>query len=227
MKAVIHQPQYFPYPGFFHKLYMADIFVIMDNTQYDKRFTNRNRIIAPTGPIWLTVPINKEQKFSPNRIVEINNSMPWREDHWKKIWHSYKRSPHFDKYSSALKKVYEREWALLFDLNFYTLKLVLDWLDIRIPIIKESELNVTADETRRLIDICKKIGANTYVTGRGLPNKKYLDEKLFEKESIGLVYQNYKSIHYEQHFADKFIPDLSILDLLFNVGPESSKLLKV
>ncbi|MBI5698329.1 MAG: WbqC family protein, partial [Thaumarchaeota archaeon] len=72
MKVAIHQPHYFPYPGFFHKLSLADVFVIMDNTQYDKRYTNRNRIITPNGWIWLTVPINKEHKFNEVSKVKIN-----------------------------------------------------------------------------------------------------------------------------------------------------------
>ena len=85
MKVAIHQPQFFPYPGFFHKLGCADAFVIMDDVQYDKRFTNRNRILAPQGPMWLTVPIDKADKFSSNMTVEVNNALPWRVEHWKKI----------------------------------------------------------------------------------------------------------------------------------------------
>ena len=73
MRLVIHQPNFLPYVGFFHKLSLADTFVMMDNTQYDKKFTNRNKIKIPDGWSWLTVPINKEHKFLPNKLVEINN----------------------------------------------------------------------------------------------------------------------------------------------------------
>ena len=86
MKVVIHQPQFFPYPGFFHKLSLADKYVVLDNTQYDKRFTNRNQISEDGKPLWITVPINKKHKFSSNNQVEINNEIKWQDDIWKKIY---------------------------------------------------------------------------------------------------------------------------------------------
>src|SRR5580693_165520 len=113
MRVAIHQPQYFPYPGFYHKLSLVDAFVIMDDTQYDKRFTNRNLILDSHGQVWLTVPINKAHRFSPNRLVEINNEMSWREDHWKKIRFSYSNASFFHLYGD-LERVYQREWSGLF-----------------------------------------------------------------------------------------------------------------
>ena len=95
MKAAIHQPMYFQYPGFFHKLSLADIFVIMDDVQYDKRFTNRNVILDPNGQTGLSVPINKKQKFLQNLMVEINNSIPWRDFHSKKIYMCYANAKFF------------------------------------------------------------------------------------------------------------------------------------
>ena len=83
-KIIVHQPYYLAYPGFFHKLSLGDIFVIMDDAQYDKRFTNRNRIITNNDWMWITVPINKKHKFHLNMEVEINNEINWKELHWKK-----------------------------------------------------------------------------------------------------------------------------------------------
>lgn len=226
MKAVIHQPQYFPYPGFFHKLSLADIFIIMDNTQYDKRFTNRNKIIVPQGSTWITIPINKEHKFLPNNMVKINNNIDWKKDHWKKIRHSYSKSKFFHLYKEYFQKLYTKEWNYLFDLDFETLRQTIDWLGLKIKIIKESELNLQGDGTARLINGCKSVGADTYITGSGLPGKKYLDDSLFKKNKIKLIYQDYKAIKYEQHFSKSIIPDLSIIDLLFNVGPDSLECIK-
>jgi hypothetical protein len=226
LKAVIHQPQYFPYPGFFHKLSLADVFIIMDNTQYDKRFTNRNKIIVPNGSTWISVPINKEHKFSPNNIVEINNNVDWRKEHWGKIRHSYSKSKFFHLYKEYFEKLYVQEWNHLFDLDYKTLLKTIDWLGLKIKIIKESELNLSGEGTMRLINGCKAIGADTYVTGSGLPGKKYMDESLFEKNNINIIHQDYKSVIYEQNFSESFIPDLSIIDLLFNLGPDSLDCIK-
>jgi WbqC-like protein family len=223
MKAVVHQPQFFPYPGFFHKLVLADVYVVMDKVQYDKRFTNRNRIIATNGWTWLTVPINKDHKFMPNMNVEINNELSWRELHWKKIHQSYANAKYFGLYKDYLDSLYKRDWNLLFDLDIVTIKRVINWLGLKIDIVRESELNVQGKSTERLIRACKAVGADTYVSGGG--GKNYMDEKLFEKHNIKFEYQNYIPIFYKQHLAKSFIPNLSILDLLVNVGPGSLELI--
>ena len=99
MNVAIHQPNFLPYPGFFHKLSLVDVFVIMDNTQYDKKFTNRNKIIVPNDSTWLTVPINKSDKFILNKDVRINNNLDWKNSHWKKLTRSYNNSNFFKTFS--------------------------------------------------------------------------------------------------------------------------------
>lgn len=218
MKAVIHQPQYFPYPGFFHKLSLSDVFIIMDDAQYDKRFTNRNKIMATNGWIWLTVPINKDHKFLPNSDVQINNDILWRDMHWKKIYHSYANTRYFKKYENFFKSIYEKEWTSLFELNLETLQKTIDILGIKVKIIKSSELNVAGASTEKLVNLCKAVGADTYVSGTG--GRNYMDENLFRKNNITLEYQNYIAKPYSQRLSDLFITDLSIIDMMVNVGPE-------
>lgn len=223
MKIAIHQPQYFPYAGFFHKLSLVDAFVIMDDVQYDKRFTNRNKIIAPNGWIWITVPINKEHKFRPNSEVEINNDMPWKELHWKNIHHMYANAKFFHLYEDYFKTIYQKEWKMLFDLDLETIKQTIKFLGLKTKIIKGSEIKVEGESTQRLVNICKSIGADTYVSGAG--GKNYMDTKLFEKNNIKLEYQNYKCRTYSQHLAKSFVPDLSIIDTLANNGPDTLQLI--
>jgi len=223
-KVIIHQPYYLAYPGFFHKLTLGSIYVIMDDVQYDKRFTNRNRIITNDGWTWLTVPINKAHKFSLNMEVEINNELDWRQLHWKKIYHSYKNSSFFINYKDFFENVYKKSWNMLFDLDFEIMKQIIDWLGIKIEIIRESELKVNTSSTQRLIDVCKKVGGDTYVSGLG--GKNYMEETLFEKNNIKLEYQNYHHPKYPQRMSKEFIPDLSVIDMLFNIGPDSVKLIR-
>ncbi len=220
LKLAIHQPHYLPYPGFFHKLALCDAFVIMDATQYDRRFTNRNRILDPHGEVWLTVPIQKSGRFLQNRDVRVNNSMPWREDHWKKIRVSYANAAHFDRYAPDLRKFYEREWDSLFALDLETTRKVLEWLGMKPPIIFESDLDVRSTGTQRLVDICEATGADVYVSGSG--GVAYMDESLFRTRGIGVEHQTYSPLPYAQRFEGPFVPDLSILDMLFNIGPGSS-----
>lgn len=224
MKAAIHQPHYFPYPGFFHKVGLADVFVFMDETQYDKRFTNRNRILDPHGVVWLSVPIEKADKFLPVRSVRINNALPWRQEHWKKIQVSYAKSSHFDRYAGDLKEFFDTVWNKLSDLDIETTKKVFEWLEIRVPIVLESELGIDSTGTQRLVDICKAVGADTYVSGRGA--RAYMDESLFTSNSLKVEYQDYAARPYPQRFGTAFSPDLSILDMIFNLGPASSAFIR-
>jgi len=219
MIAAIHQPAYFPYPGFFHKIQSSDIFVILDNAQYEKHFTNRNTIIVPNGTTWISVPINKNHKFSSNKIVEINNNIDWKKDHYRKIYHSYKNSEYFSLYDGFFKELYEQDWMFLSELNITIILKIFNWLKINVKIIKESELNITGTQSERLINCCKKIGADTYLSGIG--GKNYVNDELFQESQIKLQYQQYYPKLYNQHFSKTFIPNLSIIDLLMNLGPNS------
>jgi WbqC-like protein family len=220
LKVAVHQPQYFPYPGFFHKLSLVDAFVLMDDVQYDKRYTNRNRILDTHGIIWLTVPINRKQKFSPNREVEVNNDLHWAPDHLKKILVSYSNARHFHGYRNELEELYRRRWSRLLDLDVQTLKLSMKWLGIEVPIVMESSLGVETSGTQRIAEVCKALGADTYVSGVG--GHAYLDEKLLRASGINLEYQNYTPAAYPQRLAKQFVPNLSIIDMLANVGPASA-----
>jgi hypothetical protein len=224
MRAAIHQPMYIPYPGFFHKLSLADVLVIMDDVQYDKRFTNRNRILVPQGPMWLTVPIVKEDKFLPNGSVRINNSVDWRNDHWRKISLSYRNAEFYDLIAGRLEETFQKEWDLLLELDLDLLKKSMEWLGLNLPIVRESELKVGGKATERLINTCKAVGADTYVSGSG--GKNYIDSRLFENGGIKLVYQEYAPVPYRQRFTSAFVPDLSIVDMLFNLGPYASRLIR-
>jgi hypothetical protein len=224
MRAAIHQPMYIPYPGFFHKLSLADVLVIMDDVQYDKRFTNRNRILVPQGPMWLTVPIVKEDKFLPNASVKINNSLRWSDDHWKKISLSYCNAPFYDLYAGPLEETFQRRSDLLLDLDLDLLKKSMEWLGLNIPVVRESELKSGGKATERLVNVCKAVGADTYVSGRG--GRNYMDLALFENEGVRLVFQEYAPAPYRQRFTRTFVPDLSIVDMLFNLGPDASRLIR-
>jgi hypothetical protein len=224
MKVAIHQPQYFPYGGFFHKVSLSDLYVVMDDAQYDKRFTNRNRIITPKGPIWISVPINKKQKFAANAEVEINNEMSWRDLHWTRLQLSYNNSKFFHLYKGYFEQLYKREWNLLFDLDLETLKQMISWLGLKTKIILESDLGVTSKSTDRLVDVCKAVGADTYVAGSG--SKAYMDESHFERNNLRIEYQNWVPVQYPQHLAAEFCPNLSIIDILANLGPDSLNVIR-
>jgi hypothetical protein len=222
--VTIHQPNYFPYPGFFQKVLLSDIYVILDRAQFEFDITNRNKIITPEGS-WsrISVPVKKGQKFFEVRNVEINNDQPWAEKNWDLICKSYNDSSFFDLYKTTLNSIFKKKWNLIFDLNFYTLKKAFEWLDIKTEFILDSELDVTGMSSEHLLNICKKLGATKYLSGPS--GKNYLNEKIFEQSKIKVEYQKYDPIIYPQKYAKSFVPNLSILDLLFNMGSDSKKFL--
>ena len=159
-KVSIHQPQYLPYPGFFNKVIQSDIFVVLDNTQYDQRFTNRNKILTSTGTSWLTIPIDKHQHFKLNRDVEIHDNY-WQKTHWKSIVYSYSISNYFHLYHNFFETFYKQNWKNLFDLNYNLLTKILEWLNIDVKVVKESDLQIEGKQTERLINICNAVNAET------------------------------------------------------------------
>lgn len=214
MIASIHQPQYLPYIGFFHKLSKSDIFILLDDVPATSNdFTNRNRIRTMDGWMWLTVPVLNKNKTPVNQIkIQSSN---WGRKHWNSIIANYGKAPYFSEYSGYFKKVFEREWDMLVDLDEELLHYIAGKLNINIPFIKSSELGIEGAGTERLISICKEVGADSYLSGIG--GKDYLDEVMFKKENIKLIYQEFQHPVYRQRFED-FEPNMSIIDLLFNCG---------
>ena len=224
MIVTIHQPNFFPYSGFFQKVLLSDIYVILDRAQFEFDITNRNKIITTEGS-WsrISVPIKKGQKFFEIRNVEINNDQPWARKNWDLICKSYNNSPFFDSYKVTLNSIFKKKWNLIFNLNIYTLKKVFEWLNIKTEIILASELDVIGKSSEYLLNICKKLDATKYLSGPG--GRSYLNEKIFEQNKIKVEYQKYNPIIYPQKHTNSFVPDLSILDLLFNMGSGSKKLI--
>jgi len=227
MIAAIHQPNYLPWAGYFYKIDKCDVFVFLDNVQYTKNsFINRNRIKTAQGAQWLTVGVlTKGHLGQLISQVEIDNNVPWGAIHGKTIHQNYAKAPGFDKYRAFFEDVYRRGWEKLADLNETLVKLVCGILGTgsRVEFVRASELGVTGRDTELLINICRAVGADTYLSGFG--GAKYQAEKEFEEAGIQLKYYDFQHPNYRQLWGD-FIPDLSIIDLLFNEGDKSRQILR-
>lgn len=218
MIVSVHQPNYLPWLGYFLKIANSDIFVFLDNVPYTKNsIINRNKIKTEHGAMWLTVSVLTKGRYGQLiNEVEINNNVPWSKIHWKTIWANYAKAPYFQSYSSLFESVYQREWRKLSELNETLIRLICEIFSIKgVKFIRASELNVSGKSTELLINICKALGADTYLSGFG--GKKYMNEKLFEKRGIELKYYEFQHPIYKQLWGD-FISNLSVIDLLFNEG---------
>ncbi|OGS22806.1 MAG: hypothetical protein A2252_10570 [Elusimicrobia bacterium RIFOXYA2_FULL_39_19] len=216
----VHQAQYIPWLGYFNKIAKSDIFVVLDNVQYKKReYQNRNRIRTKQGWLWLTVPvITKEKFFQKINEVEIDNTADWKEKHFETIKVNYSHAKFYKDYIGFFENCFQKDWQKLQDLNMEIINFALQVLDIKTPLKLESELQIEGTSTQRIVNICKKLSANTYLSGSG--GKDYMNESLFQNENIGLEYQSFTHPRYEQVYPG-FEPYMSIIDLILNHGQES------
>jgi hypothetical protein len=217
-----HQPQYLPWLGFFDKLAQADVFVLLDTVQFKKNeWQNRNRIKGPAGPQWLTVPVR--HRF-PQTIaeVEVPPDDPWSRKHLRALETNYGRAPHFGAVMPLLEGVLAQSWSRLAPLNIELIARLADVLGIDTDVRLGSQLTARDHPTLRLVDLCAALDADTYLSGAG---GDYLETELFDQAGLALRFQRYEHPGYPQlHGA--FVPDLSVIDLLMNCGPESGGIIR-
>jgi hypothetical protein len=226
MIASVHQPHYLPWLGYFDKIDSSDVFVILDNVQYKKReFQNRNRIKTAAGVLWLTVPVvTRGRYYQTTGEVGIDNTEDWRANHLRTLELNYSRAPHFDEYFPGFAALMNsRQWETLAELSVAGLRFFMGKLGISVPIRFEKELGVPGEKTERIINICRAVGADTYLSGAG--GKAYMDEPAFERAGIGLRYQHFEHPVYPQlHGA--FEPYMAAPDLMLNAGGGSLEIIR-
>jgi hypothetical protein len=225
MRVAVHQPQYLPWLGYFDKMDRVDCFVLLDSVQFKKNeWQNRNRIKSASGWQWLTVPV--VHRFS-QRIseVRIHNATRWWRKHLQTLTVNYASAPDFDFHRPFFEALYAREWIWLLDLALEALGYLADALGIRAKLVLASSLALpeSANATGRLVAICQALGAETYLSGPG--GAGYLDLERFGEAGIRVEFQAFECRPYPQRFG-AFEPGLSLVDLLFNCGPQSLEVLR-
>jgi hypothetical protein len=224
MIVAIHQPNFLPWLGYFYKVAKCDVFVFLDDAQYSKNsFINRNKVKTSQDAIWLTVPVSFKFGELINE-VKINNQIPWREKHLKTFEMNYKRADFFEDVFEIIKGIYcSKDWQNLSDLNISLAEAIACYLGLNTPFVKSSTLSVEAKSTELLMQIVKKVGGDIYLSGFG--GVKYQEETEFAKAGIKLMYSDFNHPVYKQLWGD-FIPNLSVMDLLFNAGSGALEIIK-
>lgn len=219
-----HQPVYLPWLGLFNKIALADEFCYFDDAQYQTRdWNNRNQIKGPNGTFWLSVPVKSKDHFSKKvSEVEIDNNQNWMKKHLKALKFNYNKAEYFKDYYGFFEECYSKEWALLSDLNEHMLKWFLDALGIKVDYCKMSEKKFEGEKSDLVLDMCKKLGADIYIFGE--LGKGYAKEEDFKSAGIDIYFQEYEHPTYTQLYGE-FLPNLSVVDLLFNCGTDSKSIL--
>jgi len=224
MKIAIHQPNYMPWLGYFYKIACCNVFVILDSVLCPGRgYVNRVKDKGPNGERWLTqpIPIKNRNKKIINQVYFADYK--WREKHLNVIKNYYGATPYFKEYFPDITNIIrDKTINGISDMNSKFIFLFMEILGLKPRVYFSSELNISdLKSTNLLIEIVKKVGGTTYLSGLG--GAKYQDEEKFKENHIELIYSDFKHSVYPQLFNKEFVPGLSVVDLIFNCGPESRK----
>lgn len=225
MIVAIHQPNFLPWIGYFYKMLKSDIFVFLDNVQFSKgSYTNRTKIKINEGEKWLTVPVETSNKFG-QMIKDITccGAADWRAKIIGSIKNGYCKSRNFSLYAEDIFAIISSSSDYLCDLNISLITYIAKIIDLKTDVIKASNISCSGESSELLISICKSLGANVYLSGSG--GRGYQDDVLFHNNGIEIIYTDYKHRMYRQLFGN-FVDGLSIIDLLFNEGEDSIKIIK-
>ncbi len=225
MRIAIMQPTYLPWLGYFELIDSCDLFIFLDDVQFvRKSWHQRNKIKTPNGELLLTVPVLTKGKLEQQiKDVGINNDLPWRSKHLGSIKNNYQRAPFYKKYIGFVEDIYSREYTDLLTVNMALIEFIKEQLGVKTKTMLSSQLKVAGDRTGKIVNICKACRADTLYDAKGAAD--ILDLDLFKANGIEIIFQDYKHPTYNQIHGD-FIPYLSALDLLLNVGEKSLEVIR-
>jgi hypothetical protein len=221
----IHQPDFAPYLGFFDRLLDTDIFILLDDAQFiHDGWTHRDRIKTPRGEVWVTLPIDRNDKFKPIRDIRLATPAEvWQKKVVNLLSENYRKAEHFKPIITELADTFQAHAVNLVDLNLAVLDMAYRIFDLS-PVTRfASEFSLSTTRNQRLIDLVKAVGGTKYLSGTGALS--YLDFDLFKQNGIEVVVQDFKHPSYPQLHGD-FAPYLSCLDVFFNCGADSARVLR-
>lgn len=224
-KVAIVQSNYIPWKGYFDMISFVDEFVLYDDVQFTKRdWRNRNRIKTPQGLHWLTVPVKVKGRYLQSiRETEIDGT-EWQARHWRSLTANYGHAPFFEEIAGMLQPAYSTPHRTLSALNRSLLGVVCGYLGIDTRISDSADFDLAPGRTERLADICRQAGATAYVTGANA--RSYLDEGVFAEAGIDIIWFDYSGYRVYSQLWGAFEHGVSVVDLLFNCGKESSSYMK-
>ncbi|WP_455921247.1 WbqC family protein [Pseudomonas putida] len=225
-KVAIAQSNYIPWKGYFDLIASVDEFVLYDDMQYTRRdWRNRNQIKTPQGVQWLTVPVMVKGKYHQKINETTIDGEAWASVHWRTLEQNYKRAAHFSSVAEWLEPLYvEGRFLNLSDLNSTFLEMICKYLGIHTTITRSSGYVLKEGKTERLVDLCQQAGGTEYVSGPAA--KSYIDESLFQHADIKLSWFDYEGYTEYPQLWGTFVHGVTVLDLLFNCGPDAPNFLR-
>lgn len=220
-----HQPLFCPWPGFFFKALHSDLMVLLDDVQFpwSTTWTSRNRFKFQQGTLWLTVPVWRNRRDLPKiNEVGICYEGNWQKKHLLSLSTAYAHAPYWKDHGAFWEEAYKKRIPRLIDLNLEIIEYLKTCLAVPTRMQLSSSLAVEATGNERLVEICRRLGASTYLAQ--YEARAFIDEEAFSRAGIQVRYFKFRHPVYPQLWGD-FIYNLSAWDLLFNCGPRSHDIL--
>lgn len=215
MICAIHQPNFFPWLGYFDKIRKSDVFVFLDVVDYPKSgsgsgsWVNRVKLNIQGQAQWLTCPIRRlDGRWKINETRMLDDS--WRDKLIKTLHFNYSKSQNYSDVMDFISPLVSIPTQSLSEFNMEVIMKVSELLGIDAKFIRQSNLNIETNSTQLLVDITKAVGASTYLCGNGANG--YQEDGLFPENGLTLHYQNFEPKPYGN--PNNFLPGLSVLDYL-------------
>lgn len=215
MTVAIHQPDYIPWLGYFHKVYNSDSFIFLDNVQFSNSAGHNYRNIKTSqGLSRIKIPLAYSHGDLINQVT-VKDELEWRKNHLKSFYMNYKKATHFDEIYHFIESIYATETNNLSELNQNFIVSICEKFGFETKFYKSSELNVPGEREERVINLCKKVGGTTYLSGKGA--MVYQNPDNFESAGLKLIYSDFSPKKYHQLWGE-FEPNVTVLDYIFNNG---------
>ncbi len=217
--AVVTQPTYLPWLGYFEALARADVYVVLDTVQLERRsWQTRNRLKGADGePFWLTVPLRKSARDTAIADVWLADDGSWRDRHLRAIRSALGTAPHFDECYSAIEAWLTRDHERLVDLNLDGIRTVCDLLGIAPEVRRASEFGFDSHRSALLVDLCRAVGAEQYYSAAGAADYLEADRALFDTAGIAVEYQQWEHPVYDQR-GPGFQARMAVVDPIAHLG---------
>ncbi|MGE5632412.1 MAG: WbqC family protein [Caulobacteraceae bacterium] len=222
MIVAIHQPMFFPYTGIIEKIKRCDVFVFLDDVQYeDGGFQNRNRILTKDGVKWFTVPIKRPRYMRNLQEIMLSNYNDWKGYFLSTLQYTYGKAKYYREVIDLVNEILNKEYSRLIDLNIECMMQILKYFGINRETHRSSDFpDKPTDRIDRIIYLVRQLGGDTFLSGDGA--KVYMDVERFQ--DIKVVFQEYKCKEYPQMWSKEFVPYMSILDYMMYMGRDVSRL---
>jgi WbqC-like protein family len=218
------QPSFLPWQGFFALVAAADVFVLLDDFQFQRHsFHQRNRLrLADGTETWITVPVTHAGRAADLDAATLVVDAKWRRRLKTTLDQSYGKAAFHASLRPRVDEWIDTEWPSLSELNIAFIELVASVLDLAPEWRRSSEIGSTGERSARALDLLQRVGARTYLAARGAL-EYMVDDGVFPVDGIDVVFQDFVPVSYAQRRASEFVSHLSIVDALFEVGPARTR----